>query len=451
MDFAAEAVLDVMTPPRAAPGRPPPGEDAAPSFEDHLDAAAAPERPAARAPEEQRTDSIESEGETAAPEQTTPAAPPQPPASPLVLQVIAPPDAPPVEAAPACEAAPPIEAPPPQPVSAPAPLAAADDAALPSGASTDEPVETQPAVDAPKSAPKSEAPHQPQPQAIGAPAPPITSAAEPSASSAPRPRTQSTPADVETAIAASEQQAAMIAPRATDARTMRDAVKAQQPSAKANANDPLKADVDLAPTPTPRTVAKSAPVAAATPKDAAPLPSAGAAEAPSATPAPSALAALSVQTSAAQTRSPVLDVGAARAAPAAAQVAREIVRRFDGDATKFELRLDPPELGRVEVRLEVTRDHRVTAVIAADSPQALTELARHARELQQTLQSAGLELTDNGLSFDLRQQREDAAEADRSNGETRNSSSGDDEQQPAAPARALSYERWRGVRVDVMV
>src|SRR5699024_7117155 len=97
-----------------------------------------------------------------------------------------------------------------------------------------------------------------------------------------------------------------------------------------------------------------------------------------------------------------------RAAPVAHQVAREIVRRFEGGSTRFELRLDPPELGRVDVRLDVSRDHRVTAVIAADSPQALTELARHARDLEQMLQGAGLQLSDNGLSFDLRQGSERA-------------------------------------------
>jgi flagellar hook-length control protein FliK len=99
-----------------------------------------------------------------------------------------------------------------------------------------------------------------------------------------------------------------------------------------------------------------------------------------------------------------------RAAPAAAQVAREIVRRFEGDNTHFELRLDPPELGRVEVRLEVSRDHRVTAVVAADTPQALAELARHARDLEQALQSAGLQLSENGLSFDLRKGGDHAQE-----------------------------------------
>jgi flagellar hook-length control protein FliK len=141
----------------------------------------------------------------------------------------------------------------------------------------------------------------------------------------------------------------------------------------------------------------------------------------------------------------------ARSAPPSAQVAREIVRQFDGETTRFELRLDPPELGRVEVKLEVTRDHKVTAVISADSPQALTELARHARELEQNLQAAGLELSDNGLSFDLRQSREDAQDA---SGEGQNGArgGGEDEalEQTAPLARPIGLERWRGIRVDVM-
>lgn len=141
----------------------------------------------------------------------------------------------------------------------------------------------------------------------------------------------------------------------------------------------------------------------------------------------------------------------ARSAPPPAQVAREIVRQFDGETTRFELRLDPPELGRVEVKLEVTRDHKVTAVIAADSPQALTELARHARELEQSLQSAGLELSENGLSFDLRQSREDAQDA---SGDGEHGARGDGEDNPLEQtpplARPIGLERWRGNRVDVM-
>jgi hypothetical protein len=141
---------------------------------------------------------------------------------------------------------------------------------------------------------------------------------------------------------------------------------------------------------------------------------------------------------------------AARAAPAVVQVAREIVRRFDGTSTRFELRLDPPELGRVDVRLEVTRDHRVTASVAADSQQALTELVRHARDLEQTLQSAGLQLSEQGLSFDLR--RSNAGAEDRGTSAAADSASDGEDDTPAAlSARPVGFERWRGVRLDVMV
>lgn len=138
-----------------------------------------------------------------------------------------------------------------------------------------------------------------------------------------------------------------------------------------------------------------------------------------------------------------------RVTPAAAQVAHEIIRRFDGGATRFELRLDPAELGRVDVRLEVSRDHRVTAVISADTPQALAELSRNARDLEQQLQAAGLDLGETGLSFDLRQQSEGAREAEQSGASSGGGLQTDEAQTQAAPLTAR-LERWRGVRVDVM-
>lgn len=147
------------------------------------------------------------------------------------------------------------------------------------------------------------------------------------------------------------------------------------------------------------------------------------------------------------------ETGAQRAAPAAAQVGREVIRRFNGGATNFELRLDPADLGRVEVKLEVTRDNKVTAVITADNPQALTELARGARDLEQQLQSAGLQLSENGLSFDLRQGSQGGDSDHRSNSSAHGESNAGagNEQQQAPVARPIGYERWRGVRVDMMV
>lgn len=144
------------------------------------------------------------------------------------------------------------------------------------------------------------------------------------------------------------------------------------------------------------------------------------------------------------------ETAALRAAPLTAQVSREIIRRFNGQNTQFDLRLDPPELGRIDVRLEVTRDHRVTAIVAADTPQALAELVRHARELEQSLQSAGLQLAENGLSFDLRQGRNNARETDTaSNGAASGDGSLDETPLPAPLARPVGFETWRGVRLDV--
>lgn len=165
-------------------------------------------------------------------------------------------------------------------------------------------------------------------------------------------------------------------------------------------------------------------------------------------------ATLSNATAATATGAAAAHAQAARTPPPAAQVAQDIIRRFDGGSTTFDLRLDPPELGRVEVRLEVSRDHRVTAVVAADNPQALAELARHARDLEQSLQSAGLMLSDNGLSFDLRQGGDRSANARQVDaGELASGEDGDAAAIETAPvsARPIGFERWRGVRVDITV
>ena len=145
---------------------------------------------------------------------------------------------------------------------------------------------------------------------------------------------------------------------------------------------------------------------------------------------------------------------AVRAAPVAAQIGREIIRRSNSGSTRFEMRLDPPELGRIDVRLDISRDHKVTAVISADNPQALSELSRGSRDLQQALQSAGLDLTDEGLSFDLSNSQGGSAQSDRSDTAPRTAPT---EQNPAsaapetAPAtRPLILDRWRGSRVDLV-
>jgi chemotaxis protein MotD len=70
----------------------------------------------------------------------------------------------------------------------------------------------------------------------------------------------------------------------------------------------------------------------------------------------------------------------------------------------FEIRLDPPELGRIDVRLDVDRDGHVTSRLVVDRPETLDLLRRDAGGLERALQDAGLKTTGNGLQFSLRDQ-----------------------------------------------
>ena len=70
----------------------------------------------------------------------------------------------------------------------------------------------------------------------------------------------------------------------------------------------------------------------------------------------------------------------------------------------FEIRLDPPELGRIEVRLDVDRDGQTTTRLIADRSDTLDLMRRDASGLERALQDAGLKTSDNGLQFSLRDQ-----------------------------------------------
>ncbi len=453
MDFAADAVVEVVTPTRQ-PARAP-ADRSGPSFEDHLNAANAEQSasdtertPRLEANAEQNaenTETVNDSDETieATPSVTQPA-PPQ--VATIVLQLMgadAPIATPPQKQPADLNAAPPTlpvqndtakaapPAPPTIPTAAKADVSAAAESANASDKAPPSPEKIASAVPETQPQQQQAAQSAPAPQAVVAPQPNQTASA------------QTPPAPSSTTPAIAVQAAAPSAPR--------PAAPPTQHSGKADAPGNSKADL---------AAAKAAEHAVQKPQGGgapnttapaieAPVQAAAAADQNTAQAQSHLQAAATTSTAAAHTQHAVLDQSAARAAPAASQVAREIVRRFDGETTRFELRLDPPELGRVEVRLEVSRDHRVTATVAADSPQALTELARHARDLEQALQSAGLELTDNGLSFDLRQSRDD--DADGGNGGQENASDTEALTETPASARPIGFERWRGVRVDLMI
>src|SRR4029079_15529699 len=95
--------------------------------------------------------------------------------------------------------------------------------------------------------------------------------------------------------------------------------------------------------------------------------------------------------------------GAPRAIPFGG-LAVEIAGRAIAGKNRFEIRLDPPELGRIEVRLDVDRDGNVTSRLTVDRPETLDLLRRDAAGLERALQDAGLKTANNGLQFSLRDQ-----------------------------------------------
>jgi flagellar hook-length control protein FliK len=85
-------------------------------------------------------------------------------------------------------------------------------------------------------------------------------------------------------------------------------------------------------------------------------------------------------------------------------LAVEIAARAHDGKNRFEIRLDPPELGRIEVRLEVDRTGQVMSRLIADRSDTLDLLRRDAAGLERALHDAGLKTADNGLQFSLRDQ-----------------------------------------------
>ena len=85
--------------------------------------------------------------------------------------------------------------------------------------------------------------------------------------------------------------------------------------------------------------------------------------------------------------------------PVAQQVAVQIARARDQGVDRIRIQLDPPELGRIDVRLEVSHDGRAQVVISADRSETLDLLRRDALALERALAEAGLDTDADSLSF----------------------------------------------------
>ncbi|MDO9127309.1 MAG: flagellar hook-length control protein FliK, partial [Parvibaculum sp.] len=91
----------------------------------------------------------------------------------------------------------------------------------------------------------------------------------------------------------------------------------------------------------------------------------------------------------------------------ATTIALQMARNLQKGISRFDIRLDPPEMGRIDVRMEVRKDGHVAAHMTVDRPETLDLLQRDARALQQALNNAGLQADSDSLNFTLRDQSGD--------------------------------------------
>src|SRR4029077_15639496 len=82
-------------------------------------------------------------------------------------------------------------------------------------------------------------------------------------------------------------------------------------------------------------------------------------------------------------------------------LALRIAVRSAGDDSRFTIRLDPPELGHIEVNLSVSSQGHAQAALVVEKPHPLELLQRDAATLERALKDAGLDLGTE-LSFSLK-------------------------------------------------
>ena len=82
----------------------------------------------------------------------------------------------------------------------------------------------------------------------------------------------------------------------------------------------------------------------------------------------------------------------------------EIAANVKNGKSSFEIRLDPADLGRIDVRVQIDQNGQVTSHLTVEKPETLSMLRQDAPQLQQALSDAGLKTDSGGLQFSLRDQ-----------------------------------------------
>ena len=134
-------------------------------------------------------------------------------------------------------------------------------------------------------------------------------------------------------------------------------------------------------------------------------------------------------------------------------LAVEIAASVQSGKTRFEVRLDPADLGRIDVRIDVDRNGQVTSHLTVEKPETLSMLRQDAPQLQQALNDAGLKSGSGGLQFSLRDQSSSGQNSGNQSGGNAQRLIVSDENATPSVAAGQSYGRLLGSSggVDIRV
>ena len=133
-------------------------------------------------------------------------------------------------------------------------------------------------------------------------------------------------------------------------------------------------------------------------------------------------------------------------------LAVEIAANVKNGKSSFEIRLDPADLGRIDVRVQIDQNGQVTSHLTVEKPETLSMLRQDAPQLQQALNDAGLKTDSGGLQFSLRDQSSSGQNSGNNNPNAQRLIITDEDAVPASVA-GRSYGRSTGSSsgVDIRV
>jgi flagellar hook-length control protein FliK len=93
--------------------------------------------------------------------------------------------------------------------------------------------------------------------------------------------------------------------------------------------------------------------------------------------------------------------GATGLPTAVEQVILQMNRNVKNGNDQMSVQLQPGDLGKITVKLDVSADGRVHGTVTADNPKTLDMLQKDSRSLERALQDAGLRTDPGSLQFNL--------------------------------------------------